>query len=49
MGHSVLSIRPRVAELAAMGEIIDSGARRRNDSGKFAIVWRKKWQTDLFR
>lgn len=34
------SIRPRVAELAKAGLIVDSGYRRRNESGKSAIVWR---------
>ena len=37
---SILSIRPRVAELARMGKIIDSGLRRANASGKQAIVWK---------
>jgi predicted ArsR family transcriptional regulator len=39
LGESVLSIRPRVAELANLGEIIDSKARRKNKSGRPAIVW----------
>src|ERR1039458_2863766 len=34
-----LAIRPRVAELYAMGVIVDSGDRRPNASGKLAIVW----------
>ena len=38
-GHSVLAIRPRVSELARMGEIMDTGTRRKNASGKNAIVW----------
>lgn len=40
MGMSILSIRPRVAELARMGKIEDSGHRRANVSGKQAIVWK---------
>lgn len=40
LGETVLSIRPRVTELAARGLIKDSGARRKNASGKSAIVWR---------
>lgn len=34
-----LSIRPRCSELRALGDIADSGRRRRNKSGKAAIVW----------
>jgi hypothetical protein len=37
--RTVLSIRPRVAELAKENLIADSGARRRNHSGRSAIVW----------
>lgn len=40
LGKSVLSIRPRVAELANMKLIEDSGERRENASGKDAIAWR---------
>ena len=47
-GLSILSIRPRVAELARLGAVVDSGARRRNHSGRPAIVWREKWKTNLF-
>jgi predicted ArsR family transcriptional regulator len=48
LGHSVLSIRPRVTELFKMGEIEDAGERRKNASGRNAIVWREKWKTSLF-
>tara|TARA_Y100000588_G_C14209996_1_gene906288 strand:- start:1576 stop:1884 length:309 start_codon:yes stop_codon:yes gene_type:complete len=48
LGLSILSIRPRVTELSRMGVIEDSGARRANQSGKRAIVWRMKWKRDLF-
>lgn len=48
LGASILSIRPRVTELARLGELEDSGERRANHSGKAAIVWRKRWKTDLF-
>ena len=34
-----LSIRPRFSELNRTGEIVDTGERRENDSGKKAIVW----------
>ncbi len=39
MGEGILSVRPRVAELARMGLVRDSGIRRKNKSGKSAIVW----------
>jgi hypothetical protein len=48
IGSSILSIRPRVTELARTGEIEDSGTRRKNLSGKQAIVWRRKWKESLF-
>ncbi len=37
---SILSIRPRVSELHRNGELTDTGARRRNESGMTATVWR---------
>lgn len=40
MHRSVLSVRPRVAELNRLGKIYDSGNTRANDSGVKAIVWR---------
>ena len=39
LGLSILSVRPRITELARDGEVRDSGARRHNVSGKRAIVW----------
>lgn len=39
---SILSVRPRIAELAKLGKIEDSGNRRTNESGKDATVWRIK-------
>lgn len=33
------SIQPRVSELRAKGLIVDSGLRRRNSTGKRAVVW----------
>lgn len=39
LGKSVLSIRPRCSELVKLGAIRDSGQRRKNASGKSAIVW----------
>jgi len=40
IGKTVLAIRPRVTELFKMGRIEDTGSRRRNDSGRRAVVWR---------
>lgn len=37
---TVLAVRPRVTELGALKQIEDSGVRRQNRSGKFAVVWR---------
>ena len=39
LGESILSIRPRLTELARLGDVRDSGARRKNKSGRSAIVW----------
>lgn len=39
MGASILSIRPRITELTHLGKVRDTGDRRRNASGKNAIVW----------
>lgn len=39
LGLSILSVRPRITELARDGKVRDSGARRNNASGKRAIVW----------
>lgn len=40
LGYSVLSIRPRVTELGALGLIYDTGITRKNASGRPAIVWK---------
>lgn len=40
LGYSILTVRPRVSELNRMQKIADSGARRKNASGRNAIVWR---------
>jgi hypothetical protein len=40
LSASVLSIRPRVSELNRSGEIVQTGARRKNESGLSATVWR---------
>ncbi len=37
--QSILTIRPRVSELRAGGQVRDTGERRRNASGKRATVW----------
>ncbi|MCG7346604.1 hypothetical protein [Sphingomonas sp. ACRSK] len=39
LGLSILSIRPRLTELSRLGQVRDSGLRRRNASGRPAIVW----------
>ncbi len=39
LGLSILSVRPRVTELARAGKLRDSGVRRKNGSGRSAIVW----------
>jgi len=40
--ESVLSIRPRFTELLRANLIEDTGTRRKNDSGRNAIVWKVK-------
>lgn len=40
VGKPILSVRPRLSELAKLAQIEDTGTRRRNDSGKSAIAWR---------
>ncbi len=37
--ENVLSIRPRFSELKEKGMIADTGQRRKNKSGRNAIVW----------
>jgi hypothetical protein len=37
---TVLAMRPRITELSRLGLVVDSGKRRKNVSGKRAIVWR---------
>jgi predicted ArsR family transcriptional regulator len=39
LGASILSVRPRITELTRLNKVRDSGERRRNASGKRAIVW----------
>lgn len=35
----ILTVRPRFSELAADNKLVDTGRRRKNASGKSAIVW----------
>ncbi len=42
LGISILAARPRFTELKLLGKIYDTGTRRRNASGKSAIVWKAK-------
>lgn len=39
--ESVLSIRPRVAELKAAGLIVETGERRASSGGRSSHVWRQ--------
>jgi len=39
LAESVLSVRPRFSELQALCLIEDSGQRRKNLSGRNAVVW----------
>jgi hypothetical protein len=39
LGKSILSVRPRVAELHRQGEIRQTGTRAKNASGMTASVW----------
>src|SRR5260221_4648321 len=39
LGKSILSVRPRISELGALGFIFKSGVRRKNASGCNATVW----------
>lgn len=38
-GLNKYAARPRLSELRAAGEIVDSGKRRKSDSGVISIVW----------
>jgi predicted transcriptional regulator len=40
LGESKFAVRPRVCELFKQGRIEKTGARRKNDSGLHAYVWR---------
>lgn len=40
LNESVLTIRPRVAELHKQGKLADTTFRRKNASGHSAVVWR---------
>lgn len=40
LNESILAIRPRFSELREMNKIHDSGTRRKNESGRSAIVWK---------
>ena len=42
LDSSILAIRPRISELKALGQIMDSGMRRPNSSGHKAVVWTVK-------
>jgi hypothetical protein len=40
LNTSILSVRPRVSELHRTGAIVGAGARRKNESGLSATVWK---------
>lgn len=40
MHESILTIRPRISELKALGLIRATAERHHNSSGKLAVVWR---------
>jgi predicted ArsR family transcriptional regulator len=40
LGRDRLSIRPRLSELRAAGNVVATGERRKNDTGLTATVWR---------
>lgn len=39
LGLPIWTVRPRFSELGKQGKLVDTGRRRRNESGKSAIVW----------
>lgn len=39
LGLSILSVRPRFSELFGQEKIYKGSRKRRNDSGKLAVVW----------
>ena len=41
-GLGILSVRPRVTELVKTDMLVDTGKRRKNSSGRNAIVWRAR-------
>lgn len=43
---SILTIRPRVTELVKQGELVDTGQRRKNRSGRLAAVYRAPTNAD---
>lgn len=45
LGLSVLSVRPRFSELRMLGKVFDTGERRKNSSGRYAIVWTSKQES----
>lgn len=48
LGISILTSRPRVAELVKKGYLQDSGQRRQNASGRPAAVWEIKKDDQQF-
>ena len=48
LGLSVLTVRPRFSELRALGCLRDTTERRRNISGRKAVVWAVRPPDRLF-
>jgi predicted ArsR family transcriptional regulator len=48
LGLSILTARPRCAELVKRGFLEDSGQRRKNNSGRSATVWTLKKDDQQF-
>lgn len=42
IGESILAVRPRFSELAKAQRIVETGERRRNESGLRAKAWRAR-------
>jgi predicted ArsR family transcriptional regulator len=40
VGRGILSIRPRISELRKNDHVADTGERRKNLSGRTAVVWK---------
>lgn len=52
LNEKIWSVRPRLSELRRLGRIVETDARRKNESGMSATVWKRKpapvWKEELF-